>query len=107
MTGVVPNKRLTAERLRKLEAIGFVWSAKNIKKNPGAVDTTNRATHQREIGGKSVSGDIKMESPSNAVGNDNVNAILNPQSQQQRRGRLNDAQWEGEFSLSVIRFIKL
>lgn len=29
---ITPNKRLCAERLRKLQDIGFAWSAKNIKK---------------------------------------------------------------------------
>lgn len=31
-TAVTPNKRLNAERLKKLESIGFAWSAKNMRK---------------------------------------------------------------------------
>ena len=31
--GVTPNKRLTAERLRRLTSIGFIWSAKHVRKN--------------------------------------------------------------------------
>ena len=29
---VTPNKRLNAERLQRLESIGFAWSAKNVRK---------------------------------------------------------------------------
>lgn len=49
---VTPNKRLNDERLRRLEAIGFAWSAKNIHKPKPASPATTPAPKAR----KSASG---------------------------------------------------
>jgi hypothetical protein len=40
--GVQPNKRLTTERLQKLEAIGFAWSAKHVCKTANPSDPKKR-----------------------------------------------------------------
>ena len=40
---VTPNKRLNPERLAKLEAIGFAWTAKNVKKAKSPTSTPPNA----------------------------------------------------------------
>lgn len=76
---VIPNKRLTTERLSKLHSIGFAWSAKNIRKghyNKGMnnSDTKNKATKKQQ-------GDNTLPT---SVNSKNITA----------RNRFNDAQWE-------------
>jgi hypothetical protein len=70
MEVVQPNKRLNAERLQKLELSGFAWSAKHVRKNQK-----------------------KTESPPNTPVEPNAAS----QHHQQRRHRLNEAQWEDMY----------
>lgn len=69
---IQPNKRLSAERLKKLESLSFAWSAKHVRKNQKKPDAPQ-----------------------------NVEEEANPSSQQnqqhQRRKRLNEAQWEDMY----------
>lgn len=68
METIVPNKRLNAERLEKLELLGFAWSAKNVarKKSPSPV----------------VPGKAKKPPIQEDVGRSST------------RQRVNDAQWD-------------
>ncbi|KAL3936285.1 MAG: hypothetical protein SGBAC_008367 [Bacillariaceae sp.] len=66
---VHPNKRLTAERLRKLESVGFAWVAKFIKKSAS-----------------------KKEEDTSLYAHN---------AQQQRKQRLNEAQWEEMYQRLV------
>jgi hypothetical protein len=70
-----PNKRLTTERLQKLESVGFAWVAKYIKKSspkktPAESSTSDASAAQQE-------------------------------RQQQRRQRLNEALWEEMYQRLV------
>lgn len=68
---VHPNKRLTADRLQKLESVGFAWVAKFIKKTP---------TKKEE---------------------EEVSTLEAVNAQQQRKQRLNEAQWEDMYQRLV------
>lgn len=65
-----PNKRLTTERLQKLESVGFAWVAKYMKKNPPKTP------------------------PAESSYNNSETTIAQQERQQQRRQRLNEALWE-------------
>ena len=67
---VHPNKRLTAERLEKLESVGFAWVAKFLKKAAPKKD-------------------------------DDANTLDAANAQQQRKQRLNEAQWEDMYQRLV------
>lgn len=56
---VTPNKRLNDERLRRLESIGFAWSAKNIRKPKPASPATTPMSKARAR--KSASGTERTE----------------------------------------------
>ena len=124
-TGVKPNKRLNAERLQKLEAIGFAWSAKHIKKNTinNSDSTATTAKRRNSAGGRlenatATTADMELEvGPASSAFEENQNNSAgsspamgmstnlqiqqqgqnNPRGkpQPQRRHRLNEAQWEG------------
>lgn len=103
-TGVTPNKRLTKERLQKLEAVGFAWTAK-----PARKISVNTAASSLTVSNDAIP---SKPSPPMAVPNakpatdlsvgDKFNHIQPQQQQQARRNRLNDAQWEGKVLLSVF-----
>lgn len=114
-TAVQPNNRLTAERLQKLEDIGFAWSAKQLRKDttisqktpsdnnhhttpfgdgrgiavcaPAAVAAAAMNGEERSCDSSDVIRDSGLEAAEYVQGK--------PQQQHQRRQRLNDAQWEG------------
>ncbi|CAJ1957843.1 unnamed protein product [Cylindrotheca closterium] len=65
---VLPNKRLTSERLNKLESVGFAWVAKFVK--------------------KSTSSKNKDDDSNSTNSSEPVNL------QQQRKQHLNEVQWE-------------
>lgn len=116
--GVQPNKRLTAERLQKLEAIGFAWSAKLVRKNTNTAVSNKAATNLKSVGdvpemssaptsrastpaSTSEDGIAGPSDPTmDAAQYSKVQAL--PQKQQQRRHRLNDAQWEGETRTNTM-----
>ena len=103
-TGVLPNKRLTAERLRKLEAVGFAWTAKPARKNSTntAVSTLNGSTNDPS-GASSPGSTLLSVCAPNVKPAPADEGIKNapPTQQQARRNRLNDAQWEGEQPAST------
>jgi hypothetical protein len=108
--GVQPNNRLTAERLQKLDAIGFAWSAKHVRKNTTISATGNLSNNNAALidgprynistsqafSKTAVEGDMGISAIDSAM-----RTTLLPNAQelqpQQRRQRLNDAQWEGEI----------
>jgi len=79
---VTPNKRLNAERLERLESIGFAWSAKNLRKpkqaaihNSSAVannNSGNPAAGNHEIGTTTTvnpqGGHVLANNESNSIG---------------------------------------
>eukprot|EP00980_Cylindrotheca_fusiformis_P006910 scaffold1442_cov128-Cylindrotheca_fusiformis.AAC.31 len=71
-----PNKRLTTERLQKLESIGFAWVAKYVKK----------------------SSPKRNPSETLSIGE---TTMMQQERQQQRRQRLNEALWEEMYQRLV------
>jgi hypothetical protein len=110
-TGVLPNKRLTAERLQKLEAIGFAWSAKVARRNSASAAV---GKHDDMDGGMPSLGTAgaPVAAP-NAIAAGDGDVVTNPTQQapqqQARRSRLNDSQWEGKIIVrqrsSVLDFL--
>ena len=96
-TGVLPNKRLTAERIQKLQAIGFAWTAKPARKNSanGAASNMNGSISGVPTNPKPPVTAATSKPPPASLVEKEIKKTAQPQ-QQPRRNRLNDAQWEGK-----------
>ncbi|KAG7356875.1 helicase domain protein [Nitzschia inconspicua] len=119
METVQPNNRLTAERLHKLQAIGFAWSAKHWRKLPS--ETVHKKTEDGHLMSVNDLGDtasaFETFAPADGEGNSQRSTIGTAiqatqhtktgghpphlQQQQRRRQRLNDAQWEDMYQRLV------
>lgn len=85
---VQPNKRLNQERLRKLQEIGFVWSAKHVKK-------------QRNNSLPSVLSPMEADMPILITAQGPPPS--RPRKTETKAARLNDEQWE-EMYQRLVRY---
>jgi hypothetical protein len=85
---VQPNKRLNQERLRKLQEIGFVWSAKHVKK-------------QRNNSLPSLLSPMETDMP--IVITAQGPPPSRPRKTETKAARLNDEQWE-EMYQRLVRY---
>lgn len=85
---VAPNKRLNQERLEKLEAIGFAWSAKNTRKlkPPPAIPMTIPSPNNTSV----VTTTTSMNKPKKGSPEEVA-------SRTAAKTRLHDSQWEETF----------
>lgn len=85
---VAPNKRLNQERLEKLEAIGFAWSAKNTRKlkPPPAIPMTIPSPNNTSV----VATTTTMNKPKKGSPEEVA-------SRTAAKTRLHDSQWEETF----------
>lgn len=79
---VTPNNRLNAERLAKLESVGFAWSAKNIRKTKSTPTTPN---------------------PNGMPGSAKKRPMVDPLQRLQARQRLHDQTWN-EMYLRLVAY---
>ena len=116
---VQPNKRLNEDRLRKLQEIGFVWSAKNVRKQRNNSEQTmpppimgNTQSSPTPGGANDLPtlflGLPAEPSPASLLPNSNTRATI-PTANKPRKfeprqgGRLNDQQWE-EMYQRLVRY---
>lgn len=101
---VQPNKRLNEERLRKLQEIGFAWSAKHVRKQ-----RNNSLQNSRPIDVPAQDDGITIPNSTAVVDNSAVSANTTSVAARTRKndprqtGRLNDQQWE-EMYQRLVQF---
>lgn len=83
---VAPNKRLNQERLEKLKAIGFAWTAKNVRKSVPGQDPGATITKPTSVAGR----------PKRIVTEEAVAGL-----KATARPRVNDNQWEQMYQRLV------
>jgi hypothetical protein len=79
---VTPNKRLNDERLRRLESIGFAWSAKNIRKSKPASPAKIPAPKSRKSASATDASRVEARQRANdAIWNEMFNRLVEYKAQ--------------------------